>query len=117
VAELRAAGDTEGQRKAKTELRVLRLAMGPPRQKLMEIPQAERQQRTADNAVRHEAGVAQNREMLANRRIARVTLNTNSGRALSRASKTVSIPGVPLEVMQALVRELDVKALDAAIER
>ena len=96
---------------------------------------------------------------------AHVSLNTNSGRALSRASNVVSVPGVPLaiaqpglsmnllfglgwvhrgheawrawdpsapltrvqdvnvslggpeEMMQALIRELDLKALEAVIER
>lgn len=161
----RGAGDSQGQKVAATELREIRMAMGQPRKELREIREAERQQRAAVTAAGHDAAVAQNRAMLANRTIARVSINTNSGRALARASKVVEVPGVPLaisrpafsmnllfghgwihqgheafrpwdptaptsrvqdvnvriegteEVMQTLVGALDVKALDAVIER
>jgi len=131
----------------------------------MQIREAERRQRAAQAAVLHEAAVSQTKASLANRRVTNVSLNTNSGRALARASKVVDVPGTamaivvpglstnllfgsgwthmthqafrpwdpqapltrvqdvnvaldgPEEVMQALIRALDLKALDALIER
>ena len=161
----RRAGDSAAQRAAVARGRELRLAKDAPLTELRQIQQVERQQREAYSASQREAAVAQTTAMLANRRIAQVSLNTNSGRALARASKVVSIPGVPLaiaapgfstnllfgsgwthtgheahrpwdpsaptsrvqdvnvrvqgnhEVMQALIGRLDLKALDAVIER
>jgi hypothetical protein len=97
----RRAGDSDGQRKATAELREIRLAMKPPRQELMDLQTAERLQREAVNRAHTEAAFARNRESLANRRIAHVSLTTNSGRALARASKTIAVPGVALAIRQA----------------
>ena len=161
----RRAGDSPAQRAASARSREIRAAMNAPLKELMEIRQAERLQRNTENARHHEAAVAQNKAMLANRRVAHVTINTNSGRALSRASRVVSLPDTSLaitqpglstsllfgngwthqlheafrewspsaptsrvqdvnvraegndEVMQALIKQLDLKALNALIER
>jgi hypothetical protein len=161
----RRAGDGAGVRAAQAQGREVRRAMDVPLKELMEIRKAERLRQQAENAARHEATVAQNKQSLANRRIAHVTLNTNSGRALARASRPIVIPGTALaisqpgfstsllfgkgwqfmsneayrpwdpsaplsrvqdvnvrvdgndEVMQALIGSLDLKALDAIIER
>jgi hypothetical protein len=96
----RRVGDSPAQRAASARSREIRAAMNAPLKELMEIRQAERLQRNAENARQHEAAVAQNKAMLANRRVAHVTINTNSGRALSRASRVVSIPGTSLAITQ-----------------
>lgn len=96
----RRAGDSAAQRAATARSREIREAMNPFRQELMEIQKAERLQRDADNKRSHDAAVAQTTAMLANRRVAHVTITTNSGRALSRASKVVSIPGTALAITQ-----------------
>jgi hypothetical protein len=161
----RRAGDGAGVRAAQAQGREVRRAMEVPLTELMEIRKAERLQRQAENAASHEAAVAQTKAMLANRRIAHVILTTNSGRALARAARPISIPGTALaisqpgfsthllfgkgwtfhanqayrdwapsaplsrvqdvnvqvdgndEVMQALISSLDLRALDAIIER
>lgn len=161
----RVAGDSAAQRNASAESRQLRLAMQQPTAELMEIREAERLKQNEQNEALHARATAQREASLAKRRSAHVSLNTNSGRALSRASKVVSVPGVPLaiaqpglsmnllfglgwvhhgheawrawdpsapltrvqdvnvhlggpdEMMQALIRELDLKALEAVIER
>jgi len=161
----RVAGDSAAQRNAIAESRQLRVAMQQPTAELMEIRKAERLKQDEQNEALHASAIAQREASLANRRFAHVSLNTNSGRALSRASKVVSVPGVPLaiaqpglsmnllfgsgwmhhgheawrawapsapltrvqdvnvaldgpgEMMQALIRELDLKALEAVIER
>lgn len=94
----RRAGDSAAVRAAQAQDRELRLAMQAPSKELMEIRQAQHRQREVENAASHEAAVAQNKQSLANRRIAHVTLTTNSGRALARASRLTSIPGVPLAI-------------------
>lgn len=160
-----ASGNREAKQRATEDSRQLRLAMQAPQKELMQIRDAERRQRAAEAAVLHETAVAQTKASLANRRVANISLNANSGRALARASKVVEIPGTALaiavpglstnllfgngwthmthqafrpwdpkapltrvqdvnvgldgpdEVMQALIRALDMKALDAVIER
>lgn len=96
----RRSGDSAAQRAAIARSREIRLAMNPPRKELMDIRQAEHAKRTAENAALHEAAVAQTKASLANRRVAHVTINTNSGRALARASKVISVPGVSLAITE-----------------
>jgi hypothetical protein len=96
----RRAGDSPAQQAATARSREIRRAMDAPLKELKEIQDAERRQRTAENARRHEAAIAQTQTMLANRRTAHVSINTNSGRALARASKVVTIAGVPLAIAQ-----------------
>jgi hypothetical protein len=159
------AGNTEAKQRATADSRQLRAAMQAPQKELMQIRDAERRQRAAEAAALHDTVVAQTKASLANRRVAEVSINTNSGRALSRASRIVDVPGTalaiadpgsgtnllfgrgwthsghqafrpwdpqapltrvqdvnvrvdgPQETVQALVRALDSKALDAVIER
>jgi hypothetical protein len=94
----RIAGDAEAKLRTMAESRKLRVTMEAPQRELMQIREAERRQRAADAAVLHEAAVAQTRAMLANRRVANVSINTNSGRALERASKVVDVPGTALAI-------------------
>ena len=96
----RRIGDSAAQRAASVRDREIRLAMNAPMKELMDLRQAERLQREADNARSHEAAVAQNKAMLANRRVAQVVITTNSGRALARASRVVSVPGTSLAITQ-----------------
>lgn len=161
----RVSGDSGAQQTAIAESRQLRVAMQQPTAELMELRKAERVKQNEQNEALHARALAQREGSLAKRRFAHVSLNTNSGRALSRASKVVSVPGVPFaiaqpglsmnllfgpgwihrgheawrawspsapltrvqdvnvaldgpdDVMQAIIRELDLKALEAVIER
>ncbi|MDB5923328.1 MAG: hypothetical protein JWN13_2264 [Betaproteobacteria bacterium] len=97
----RRAGDSEGQKKASQELREYRAAMNPPRKELMELREGERRQREAQSKVSTEAAFARAEEELANRRVASVSLLTNSGQMQVRGSKPVSVAGVPLALRQA----------------
>ena len=96
----RRVGDSPAQREAIARGRDIRRAMDAPLKELKEIQAAERQQRNAENARLHEAAVAQTQTMLANRRTAHISINTNSGRALARASEVVTITGIPLAITQ-----------------
>jgi hypothetical protein len=96
----RRAGDSSAQRAAIARGREIRRSMDAPLKELQEIKRAEREQRDAENERSHEIAVAQTQAMLANRRRAEVAINTNSGRALSRASTVVAIAGVPLAITQ-----------------
>ena len=96
----RRVGDSAAQRAASARSREIRLAMNAPLKELMEIEKAERLQREADNAAATDAAFAQNKATLANRRIAHVVITTNSGRALARASKVISISSVPFAITQ-----------------
>lgn len=96
----RRVGDSAAQRAAIARGRDVRRAMDAPLKELKEIQAAERQQRNAENARLHDAAVAQTQTALANRRTAHVSINTNSGRALARASKVVTIAGVPVAITQ-----------------
>jgi len=89
----RVAGDSAAQRNAGAESRRLRDAMEQPAAELMEIRTAERLKQDEQNEALHARAIAQREASLAKRRFAHVSLNTNSGRALSRASKVVSVPG------------------------
>ena len=94
----RRVGDSAAQKAASVRSREIRAAMEAPNRALMEIRDAERRQRQEANARLHEAAVAQTQASLANRRTAEVAITTNSGRALARASKVVTVPGVPLAI-------------------
>lgn len=96
----RRAGDSPAQRAAIARGRDIRRAMDAPLRELQEIRGVERRQRDAENARHHETAVAQTQAMLANRRTAQISINTNSGRALARASRVVTIAGVPLAITQ-----------------
>jgi hypothetical protein len=98
----RRAGDSEAQKKASHESRELRAAMGPAQKELMEIRDGERRQRAAESKAHTEAAFAHQKEELANRRVASVSFDANSGQKQVRASQPVSIPGVPLALRQGM---------------
>lgn len=98
--EARRAGDSPAQRAAVARGRDIHLAMDAPLKELQEIKGAKRRPRDAENARLHNAAVAQRQASLANRRTAHVSINTNSGRALARSSKVVTVAGVPLAITQ-----------------
>ena len=96
----RRAGDSAAQRDATARSREIRLAMNVPNKELMELRRAEHRDREVNNAQLHERAVAQRAASLANRRVATVAINSNSGRALSRASQVVAVPGTALALTQ-----------------
>jgi hypothetical protein len=96
----RRVGDSPAQRAAIAKGRDIRRAMEAPLKELQEIRNAERREREAENARLHDAAVAQTQATLANRRTAQISINTNSGRALARASRVVTLAGVPLAITQ-----------------
>ena len=98
--EARRAGDSDAQRAAVAKGREIRRAMDVPLKELQEIKRAESQQRNVENARLHETAVAQMQAQLANRRKAQIAITTNSGRALARASKVVTIAGAALAITQ-----------------
>ena len=98
----RRSGDSEAQKKASEQSRELRAAMGPPQKELRELRDVERRQRAAESKASSDAAFAHAKEELANRRIASVAFYANSGQKQVRASKPVSVPGVPLALYQGM---------------
>ena len=96
----RRAGDSAAQKEASARSREIRAEMAAPTKALMQIREVERQQRNAASERSHETAVAQTAAMLKNRTRAHVAITANSGRALARASKVVTIPGVPFAITQ-----------------